>query len=148
MKKCLQCFKYHTVIHINSAMNCCFLPYRDQDILPITQSLRFVLYDNVIVFIRTMQSPFSYFLVQSKIVACTEILFVSPSSHIIQAWTKILNKYIYRVSKKRWPYLKMLYLLHLWTKLLKIFTGCIKLIPLCSNDVLLSGGAAVSSIML
>ena len=46
------------------------------------------------------------------------------------------------VSKKCGPFLKMLYLLHLWTKLFKIFSVCRKLILLCSNDVLLSGGAA------
>ena len=44
--------------------------------------------------------------------------------------------------KKRGPYLKMLYLLHLWRNLFKVFCGCSKLIPFCINDVLLSGGAA------
>ena len=43
--------------------------------------------------------------------------------------------YLQGVSKKRGPFLKMLYLLHLWRKLFQIFCGCSKLIPLCTNDV-------------
>ena len=46
------------------------------------------------------------------------------------------------VSKKRGPFLKMLLLPDLRTKLFKIFCACRKLIPLCSKYVLLSGGAA------
>ena len=51
--------------------------------------------------------------------------------------------HIQGVSKKRGPFLKMLKLLHLLRKFFQIFCGCSKLILLCNNDVLLSGGAAI-----